>query len=75
MLSNLKSKLFNFKKDTISKIAINTNRNHWKSHQKGIRRAKKRGHVSYLEYFTFERNYRLIKLLSCTLYTDNKKGS
>lgn len=75
MLSNLRSKLSVLKKDTTFRIAINGNRNHWRSHQKGIRRAKKRGYSSYLEYFTFERNYRLIKLLSCTVYTDNKKGS
>lgn len=75
MLSNLKSKLFNFKKDTISKIAINTNRNHWRSHQKGIRQAKRKGYSSYLKHFTFDRNYRLIKLLSSTIHIDNKKGS
>lgn len=75
MLSALKSKFSAFKEDMRTRRVININRKYWKCHQKGIRQAKKRGYASYLNHFTFDRNYRLIKLLSGTIHIDNKKGS
>lgn len=75
MLSELKSNLSTFREGMRSKRVININRKYWKCHQKGIRQAKKRGYASYLQHFTFDRNYRLIKLLSSTIHIDNKKGS
>lgn len=63
MLSNLKNKIKALK----IKRKINFNRKYWLYHQKGRRKAKKNNWYSDLNFFTFERNYRLIKLFSSTI--------
>jgi hypothetical protein len=75
MISDLKNKLHILLMDLRSNRIININRKYWRYHQKGISQAKKREHALYLKHFTFDRNYRLIKLLSSTIHIENKKGS
>ena len=63
MLSKLKNKIKLFRRQR--KIAHN--QKYWIYHQKGIREAKKYHFSGYLDFFTFERNYRLIKNFSRTI--------
>jgi len=75
MMSDLKNKLLILRMDLRSKRIINMNRKYWNCHQKGIKQAKNKGYSSYLKHFTFERNYKLIKLLSSSIHIQNIKGS